>query len=72
MCKSYFRCNPAQHLATHRAAFSATAICKVQFILRCCEAELRSGAVAGLKRNAQSCGAEQIFAERNALKSFRK
>jgi len=28
--------NPASHIATHHAAFSASAFCKVQLILRCC------------------------------------
>jgi len=33
-----FRCNPAYHLAAHRANFLATAIC---LILRSADAELR-------------------------------
>jgi len=28
--------NPASHLAAHHAAFSTSANCKVQLILRCC------------------------------------
>jgi len=38
VAKQGFRCNPASHLAAHHAAFSASAFCKAQLILRSCGA----------------------------------
>jgi len=52
--KSYLGTKPALHLAAHHAAFSTSAFCKVQLILRCCGSE-----VGGVERNGMPLSASQ-------------
>ncbi|MCK4732129.1 MAG: hypothetical protein KAT65_06675, partial [Methanophagales archaeon] len=52
--------NPACHIAAHHAAFSASAICKVQLILRSCGSGVGGAvAMAGLKRSGGDGGVER-------------